>query len=105
MDLPTILSVLAVVAAIGFPLLARRDMLTTLEERDRTREEWKGEINTKLDRLTEASLNYRIQFLETQHHEYKDWKHEKADPYINDYQALERRVQRIERYLNGKLNP
>ena len=103
MDLPTVLSALAVLAAIGFPLLARRDVLTKLVERDRTRDEWKREINKKIDRLTEAALNRRIVFLEKQHAEYKDWKHELADPYILDYKALEKRVSRIERVLNGKL--
>lgn len=103
MDLPTSISILAVVAAIGFPLLARRDLLTKLEARDQTREEWRQDLTRKLEALTEASLKHRIEFLERQHSEYKEWKHEKADPYMNDYQALERRVRRIERYLNGKL--
>lgn len=104
MDLSTALSCLAVVAAIGFPMLARRDLLTKLEARDVTREEWRQEINTKLNRLTEASLSYRIDVLERQHGEYRDWKHELADPYILNYKALEQRVSRIERVLNGKLN-
>lgn len=103
MDLATALSILAVAAAIGFPLLARRDLLTKLEARDATREEWKREISTKMDALTEASLKYRIEQLERQEAEYKDWKHELADPYILNYKALEQRVSRIERVLNGKL--
>ncbi len=104
MELSTVISFLAVLAAIGFPLLARRDLLTKLESRDATREEWRQEFTKRLDGLADhTTLKYRIELLERQHGEYRGWKHEKADPYINDYTALERRVQRIERYLNGKL--
>jgi hypothetical protein len=138
MDLSTVLSFLAVLAAIGFPLLARRDLLTKLEERDKTREEWRADLNKKVDafannrystdfaalqamdkererswwdwrrdadarlqRLSEAP--FRIEQLEKHHAEYRDWKHEKVDPYINDYANLEKRVTRIENRLNGQM--
>lgn len=101
MDLSTVISIIAVVAAIGFPLLARRDLLTKLEERDKAREEWRAALNKRMSNLETAP--FRIEQLERWHSEYKNWKHEKADPYINDYTALEKRVVRIERVLNGKL--
>ena len=101
MELSTVLSGLAVLAAIVFPLLARRDLITRLHERDERREEWRAQLNERM-RLLETAP-WRIEQLERWHYEYKDWKHEKVDPYLNDYTALERRVSRIENVLNGKL--
>jgi hypothetical protein len=138
MDLSTVLSILAVIAAIGFPLLARRDLLTKLQVHDESREEWRRQVSERLAaiedrkqstefaamqamdkererawwewrREVDASLQrvagvpYRVELLEKHHNEYKDWKHEKADPYIGDYAALERRVTRIETKMNGLL--
>jgi hypothetical protein len=138
MDLNTAVAILCAVAAIGFPLLARRDVLTKLEAQNQSREEWRQQVMQRLASLEDrkqsndlvelkamdkqreqawwdwrrdvdkrlgeiATAPYRLTQLEHQHAEYKDWKHAKADPYIVDYASLERRVQRIERYLNGKL--
>jgi hypothetical protein len=138
MELSTAISMLGLVAAILFPLLARRDLLTKLAAQDQGREEWRADVGKRLSSLedrkqsidfaamqamdkererawwdwrrdAEARLQrvgdapYRIEQLEKQHDEYRDWKHEKVDPYIGDYAALERRVTRIETKMNGLL--
>lgn len=138
MDLPTVISILCALAAVGFPLLARRDVLTKLEAQNQSREEWRQQVGQRLTALEDRKQStdlvelkamdrqrevawwewrrdvdkrladvtnapYRLKQLEQQYAEYKEWKHVKADPYIGDYKALERRVARIERVLNGKL--
>jgi hypothetical protein len=63
--------------------------------------DWRRSVDQTLDRL--GNIPYRVEQLEKRHSEYKDWKHERADPYINDYTSLEQRIRRIENVLNGRL--
>lgn len=108
MDLPTALSLLAVVAAIGFPLLARRDLLTKAVERDRIRDEWRTQITADVEALKKAApvtelalLTQSVATLAATVKELWDYatdlKHLHIDPYEREVAKLRASVDKLER--------
>lgn len=81
--------------------------LAAMQAKDSERESawwvWRRSVDHCIEAV--ANIPYRVEQLERLYAEYKDWKHEKADPYIGDYTALEKRVTRIERVMNGQIKP
>lgn len=107
MDLSTALSILAVVAAFGFPLLARRDLLTKLDERDVARNEWRTQITRDVEALKRATpvteLALLTQSVTTLAASLKDlWKyttdlkHLHIDPYELEVAKLRASIDRME---------
>lgn len=108
MDLSTAISALAVLAAILFPLLARRDVLTKLVERDRARDEWRHQITADVEALKKATpvteLALLTQSVTTLAASVKDlWKyttdlkHVHIDPYEREVAKLRASVDKLER--------
>jgi hypothetical protein len=107
MDLSTAISLLAVVAAIGSAMLARRDLLTKLDERDTARNEWRREITADVEALKRATpvteLALLTQSVQTLALSVKDlWKyttdlkHMHVDPYLLEVAKLRASVDRLE---------
>lgn len=108
MDLSTAISAIAVLVAIGASLLARRDMLTKVVERDRIRDEWRHQITADVEALKKAvpvtELALLTQSVTTLAVSVKDlWKyatdlkHLHIDPYEREVAKLRASVDQLER--------
>ena len=73
-------------------------------------DEWRDEISVRLKSMEEhfrktdqAIVATKVSSLELEILRLRKWRHERADPYVSAMDAMNQRVQRIERVLNGKL--
>jgi hypothetical protein len=86
--------------------LARQDerakALAKQEEADKI---WRADVKDKLEKLLadKSNLVGRVNLIEGELDgvqaeilRLRQWRHEKADPYINNYDALHRRLERVE---------
>ena len=50
----------------------------------------------------QIALSARVERAEDEIQRLRDWRHLKADPYINDMEHMNERVNRLETWRNGK---
>ena len=70
-------------------------------ERERNWMIWRSSLDRMIERLSDLPpiVQQNSAFIT----ELRQWKHERGEPHVNAMIALEKRVERIERHLNGHL--
>lgn len=71
-------------------------------ERERNWTIWRGSVDRCVERLSDLPTRT----MQTEHFitELREWKHVRGEPHVMAMIALEKRVERIERHMNGKLS-
>lgn len=81
-----------------------------IETTEKSTLEWREEVAARLQALEahfrnteQAVVATKVEALTTEVWGLRQWKHTRAEPYIGAMDAMNQRVTRIERVLNGKL--
>lgn len=81
-----------------------------IDDTEQSTKEWRTDVGRRLQVLEEqmtdtekAVLATKVETMGQEIWSLREWKHLRGDPYVNAMDALNKRVERLERILNGKL--